>query len=147
MSDFRFLAPDEIPLLLPLARAFFAEGNLPGTLNERHFVATLKAHITRGTGFVIAAGLPIRGTVSGIMFNDMATAELCCMEFFWYVSAEERGSLGIRLLDAMETEAFKRGSVRVLMSHLSTPKTERFERVYARRGYTKREQIFMKGKT
>lgn len=144
MSEIRLLTSEEVPLLLPLARAFFAEGNIPGKLNEAHFVATLRAHLEHGTGFVFAGGHPIRGTISGVMFNDMATAELCCMEFFWYVRAGERGAIGLKLLAAWEQEAFRRGAVRIMMAHLETPKTKGFERLYERRGYAKREQIFMR---
>lgn len=144
MSELHLLTASEVPLLVPLIRQFFAEGNIPGKFNEPHAIATLKAHLTANTGFVFAAGCPIRGAICGVMYPDMATAEPCAIEFFWYCLAEERGSLGIRLLDAFEKEAFRRGAVRVLMSHLATPKTERFESMYARRGYVKREQIFMK---
>lgn len=144
MSELHLITAAEVPLLLPLIRQFFAEGNIPGKLNEPYAVATLTKHVEAGTGFVIAAGCPVRGAISGVMYPDMATAELCAVEFFWFVSPEERGSLGIRLLDAFEKEAFGRGAVRVMMSHLSTPKTERFESMYTRRGYMKREQIFIK---
>lgn len=143
----RLLTAAELPLLLPLIRAFFAEGNIPGKLNEPYAVKRLASHVEAGTGFAIADGVPIRGAICGILYEDMATAERCCMEFFWYVAKEERGSLGIRLLDALEKEAFKRGAVRVVMSHLSTDKTDRFDQMYARRGYTKREQIFIKGQS
>jgi len=144
LSELHLLTAAEVPLLLPLIRQFFAEGNIPGKLNEPYAVSTLQKHLQVDSGFVIAAGCPIRGAICGVMFPDMATAEPCAIEFFWYCMTEERGSLGIRLLDAFEKEAFRRGAARVMMSHLSTPKTQRFESMYARRGYVKREQIFMK---
>lgn len=144
MSEIRLLTAAEVPLLLPLAREFFAEGNLHGKLNEAHFVNVLRHHIGSGSGFVFAAGTPVRGTISGVMFNDMATAEPCCMEFFWYVRACERGAVGIKLLDAWEREAFSRGAVRIMMAHLDTPKTQGIERLYERRGFRVREKIFMK---
>lgn len=144
MFDIRLLTAPEVPLLLPLAREFFSEGNLPGKLNELHSVSVLRTHIEKGTGFALAAGFPIRGMISGIMFQDMATAEFCCMEFFWYVSQEERGSLGVRLLSAWEDQAIKMGAVRLLMAHLHSPETEKFTKMYDRRGYRMREQIFVK---
>jgi GNAT superfamily N-acetyltransferase len=104
----------------------------------------LTTHLTSGNGFVLVAGEPIRGMISGIMFEDMSTGELCCMEFFWFVDPNERGSIGIRLLDALESEARKRGAVRVLMAHLASEKTAKFEKLYERRGYELKEQVFYK---
>lgn len=144
MSELYLITPPETPLLLPLAREFMAEGNIPGALNEAHFVATLRAHLERGTGFVIVGGAPFRGMICGLTFPDMATAEPCCMEFFWFVNSQERGSLGMRLFDAWEQESVKRGCVRLMMAHHLTNKSEKFERLLTRRGYGKKEQVYMK---
>lgn len=148
MSDIRALAVAEIPLLLPLARQFHAtllRGNLnDAPLDEQHFQKNLRHHLTTGSGFVLVAGMPIRGMICGIMFDDMSTAERCCMEFFWYVDPAERGSLGIRLLAALEAEAESRGAVRVLMAHLASEGLEKFGRMYERRGYALKEQVFVK---
>jgi GNAT superfamily N-acetyltransferase len=145
----RSLPVHEIPLLLPLARQFhdsLLHGMLNhAPLNEAHFLKVLERHLTVGTGFVLVAGSPIRGMISGMMFEDMSTGELCCMEFFWFVDPNERGSIGIRLLDALEEEARKRGAVRVLMAHLASEKTAKFAKLYERRGYELKEQIFYKG--
>ena len=144
LNDIRLLPDYEVPLLLPLARAFYAEGNLPGALNEKHFVETLKNQINVGSCFVIVGGSPIRGTIAGIVFDDMMTSDRCCMECFWYVSSSERGSLGLRLLDAWENEALQRNASRLVMAHLHSENDERFTKLYGRRGYTMREQIFVK---
>lgn len=143
MSDIRAITAAEVPLLLPLARAFMAEGNIDGKLDERHFVANLQAHLERGTGFVFVAE-PLRGMICGIMFPDMATAEICCMEFFWYVDSHERGSIGMRLLQALEDEAARRKAVRIYMGHMVTDKSETFARLFGRRGYRMKEQVFIK---
>lgn len=139
----RSISAAEVPLLLPLARQFMGEGNIPGKLNEAHFVANLQTHLERGTGFVFVAD-PLRGMICGIMFPDMATAELCCMEFFWFVSTAERGAIGMQLLDALEREACARGAVRIYMGHMVTDKTAVFGRLFARRGYRMKEQVFVK---
>lgn len=148
MSEIRQLTAHEIPLLLPLARQFhdtLLRGNLNhAPLNEAHFQKILKHHLDAGTGFVIVGGAPIRGMICGIMFEDMSTAELCCMEFFWYVDQNERGSIGLRLLDALEAEANKRGAVRVMMAHLASEGNDRFRKLYERRGFAIKEQIFVK---
>jgi len=145
VHDIRLLTADEVPLLLPMIRAFFAEGNIDGTLNEAYATKLLRGHVAAETGFVLVAGLPIRAGICGIMYPDMATADPCCMEFFWYVSLPERGSsIGLRLLDAWEHEAKRRGAKRLLMAHYLTEKTAQFAKLYDRRGYKKREQIYVK---
>lgn len=148
MRDIRLLPAHELSLLLPLARQFhdsLLHGDLNhAPLNEAHFLKTLQHHLDAGTGFVLVAGTPIRGMISGVMFNDMSTAELCCSEFFWYVDKHERGSIGLRLLDALENEARSRGAARVLMAHLASEGTERFGRIYERKGFALKEQIFVK---
>lgn len=136
------LLPAEVPLLLPGARAFFAEGQIQGTLNEAHFVKTLAQGIDSGRMFVLSEGF--RGAISGTLFEDPATGELCCMEYFWYVDAHERGSLGVRLLAAFEHEAVRRGACRVLMMHHVSEQTEKFKHIYERRGYVLREQVFVR---
>lgn len=148
MSEIRLLSVQEIPLLLPLARQFhetLLRGNLNhAPLNEAHFQKILTHHLMVGTGFILVAGSPIRGMICGIMFEDMSTAELCCMEFFWFVDKNERGSIGLKLLDALEAEARSRGAVRVMMAHLSSEGNDRFGRVYERKGFAIKEQIFVK---
>lgn len=144
----RSLPVHEIPLLLPLARRFhesLLQGNLNhAPLNEQHFLNVLNTHLGNDTGFVLVAGSPIQGMICGIMFDDMSTAEKCCMEFFWFVEPAERGSIGLRLLDALEQEARSRGAVRVLMAHLASEQTSKFARLYERRGFQLKEQIFVK---
>lgn len=148
MSDIRSLPAHELPLLLPLARQFhesLLHGNLNhAPLNEAHFLKVLNTHVSGGTGFVLVAGSPIRGMICGIMFEDMSTAEPCCTEFFWYVDKNERGSIGLRLLDALEREACSRGAVRIMMAHLASEGTEKFGRIYERKGFALKEQIFVK---
>lgn len=140
----KLLIPAEVPLLLPGAREFFLEGQISGKLNESHFCKVLTDGIETSRMFVIAHGAPLRGAIGGVLFDDMATGEPCCMEYFWYVHKQERGSVGIRLLDAFEKESKNRGAVRVLMMHHVTNGSERFDHIYERRGYHLREQIFVR---
>lgn len=148
MSELRLLTAPELPLLLPLARQFHTSllhGNLNhAPLNEAHFQKVLAHHLNLGTGFIVVAGASVRGMICGIMFEDMSTAELCCMEFFWFVDKNERGSLGIRLLDALEAEARERGAVRIMMAHLASEGNDRFGKLYERKGFALKEQIFVK---
>lgn len=143
-NNIRLLLADEVSFLLPLARGFYSEGNLPGKLNEQHCIENVRKIIESGNGFVLAAGFPIQGAICGLMFRDANTADPCCMEHFWYVLPEQRGSIGIRLLDAWEKEAISRGAKRLLMAHIHTDKTSKFTDLYERKGYRMQEQIFSK---
>lgn len=145
MNDIRLLSSSEVPLLLPGARAFFAEGNLIGELNEAHFVDSLQAYIDKGIGFVLVAGNPpFRGAIAGAIFPDFASGVPRCMEFFWYVNQQERGFIGVRLLKEFENEAKKRGADNVLMMHLVAGKQDQFSAFFERCGYKLREQVFAK---
>ena len=145
MSDIRLLSPEEIPFILPGAREFFAEKNLLGTLNEPHLVKSLKTHHAAGVGFILVCGNPpFRGAIAGAVIEDFATADRVCMEFFWYVRASERGSVGVRLLKAFEDEARVRQARRVVMMHLVDEKAEGLVKLYEKRDYILREQMFSK---
>ena len=143
-NNIRLLLAEEVPLILPLIRQFYLEGNLPGELNESHFVTNLQRQIQSGSSFILASGFPIMGTIAGIVHEDMSTKELSCMEIFWYVDKNERGTRGLRLLQAWEEEAKRRGAKKLLMAHLAAHKMEKFEKMYEHRGYKLLEQIYMK---
>lgn len=145
MSEIRSLSADEVPLLLPGARAFFAEGNLAGRVNEKHMVDTLRRYIEAGIGFVFVAGdAPFRGAIAGSVVPDLHTGDPTCMEFFWFVHPGERGSVGPRLLAAFEREARQRGARRIWMLCLVGENTERISKFYRRAGYVHRESLFAK---
>lgn len=142
MTSIRKLEPYEVALLLPGARAFFHEGHIDGQLNEAHFVKQLTAQIENGVGVCFTADF--RGAIAAVFYLDLATAELCCMEYFWYVHAEERGSIGVRLLAALEAECERRGVRRLLMMHMVHEASERFDHLYRKRGYVHKEQLYVK---
>jgi GNAT superfamily N-acetyltransferase len=144
MSEIRALQFYEVPLLLPQAREFFKEGGICGELNDAHFTATLTKSLEARQAIVLVSGAPFRGAIAGVMFQDLATADWCCMEYFWYVAKEERGTLGLRLLDAFEKEAKSRGAVRIVMMHLENERAGKMQQLYERRGYKLREQIFVR---
>lgn len=140
----RLITPAEVPLLLPQAREFFREGQIQGNLNEPHFIQALTQQMQVDRMFVLAEGSPFRGAIAGAMFEDLATGELCCMEYFWYVDRHERGTLGVRLLAAFEEHALCRGARRILMMHHVNEQTEKFKHIYERRGYVLLEQVYVR---
>lgn len=143
----RQLTAPEVPGLEPLITNFFNEGNIHGKFDPKYSAKVLQSQIEAGTGFVIVGGDPICGGISGLMYEDIATGEKCCAEWFWYVNKEFRGtSLGLKLLNAYEQEAKKRKAVRMLMMHICQGKEHdsQFKRIYESRGYRMKEQIFVK---
>lgn len=144
MSELRLLMPEEVPLVLPLAREFFATGEIPGKLNEVHFVNLFRKQLAEGNAFIIAAGIPLRGMIAGFVHQDPFDGQLVCGELWWFVRKEERGSLGLRLFNAWEAEAKSRGAVRFQMAHLTGSKTDSLDRLFERKGYIMKEKIFVK---
>lgn len=141
-NEIRQVTADEVPLLMPGAREFYAEGRLYGKLNEEHCIRTLSGAITAGSAACFASAF--RGAIGGLFFPDLVTSELCCMEYFWFVRKEERGTLGVRLLKALEFECERRGARRLMLMHMVGPDRESFEHFYERMGYRLREQVFVK---
>lgn len=141
----RAIAAYEVPLLVPEAQAFFAEAPIAGAFNERHFVKALQEQVQANRAIVLACGSPFRGAIAGVLYNDMATGALCCMEYFWFVAKSERGTLGLRLLDAFEKVVKLAGATRLTMMHLVSPEHDaKFADLYGRRQYTLKERVFVK---
>lgn len=147
-TEVRLLAHDEMHLMLPGAREFFATGQLQGKLNEGHYVKTLSNYTKIGVGFVMARVVDgvLHGAIGGVISPDYATGELTCCELFFFVLAQYRGmgALGIKLMDAYEREARRRGAKRIFLMHLLTEGSCNLERVYARKGYTLVQHAFVK---
>lgn len=143
----RLLQADEVPLLEPLVQSFFDEGDLSGKFDPKYAEGILKGHLKADTGFAIVTGTPIHGGICAMMYPDMATGELCCCEWFWYVQKEHRnGSVGYKLLQSFENEAMRRGAVRITMMHLirNDHSDTQLQALYERRGYVLKEQVYTK---
>jgi len=144
--NIRSISPEEIPLIVPGGRAFFSEGAMPGSFNEPHFTAFMQNLMTSNIGFILTAFTDaggFAGAIGGTCFPDFATGDLTATEFFWYVLPEHR-MVGVRLLNAFEAEATRRGCVRIHMIHLANQSGEKLDAFYARRGYRYLEKVFTK---
>tara|TARA_R110000868_G_scaffold100489_1_gene276285 strand:- start:71 stop:523 length:453 start_codon:yes stop_codon:yes gene_type:complete len=142
----RLLNPSETAALIPGAKEFFAEGNLQGSLNERHFCETISKYINSGVGFCLVdeeSGV-FRGSIAAAIFPDYATGDVTCMELYWFVPKEDRGLRGVRLLKSFEAEARNRGAKRIMMMHLTSGKYDKFVHFYEKCGYSLKEQVFAK---
>lgn len=133
-------------LMLTGAREFFGTGQLQGTLNEDHYVKTLASYTESGVGFVLARvddGV-LHGALGAAIHPDYATGELTAVEFFFYVVKAYRGTLGLRLMDAFEKEAKRRGARRLFLMHLLTEGACNLSTIYSRKGYKLVEHIYAK---
>lgn len=81
------------------------------------------------------------GLISMLYFNH---AHLTGQELFWWIDPQERGSIGLRLLEALENEARARGCQSWAMIALDKVDPERTARIYERRGYRASERSFIK---
>lgn len=133
----------EVSKLLPGARAFFAEGAIVGDINEDHFCNTLQSLIEREQCICITTD-EYDGAIAGMLYPDLATGKMRCMEYFWFVHPDKRGKLGIKLLKALEQMAKAVGADHLIMAHLATETTEPLKRLYTKRNYQMREQLFYK---
>lgn len=81
------------------------------------------------------------GVISPVYFNH---GHISGEELFWWVSQDAPHMTGLRLLDALETEAQRKGCKTWQMKSLARLGGERMVRLYERRGYRSSEQSFIK---
>lgn len=81
------------------------------------------------------------GIVCPVYFNR---GHLSGEELFWWVSGEAPQMTGLRLLEALETEAREMGCQSWQMKSLARLNGERMGKVYERRGYRPSEHTFIK---
>lgn len=141
--EIRQITRDEACLCLPQARVFFAEGAIPGTLNEEHFVTQIQQFMDAGIGLFIAAidDGQVRGAIGGVAYPDFATGDLTAVELFWFVGPEYR-MVGVKLLIAFERLAKDRGCKRIHMVHLVNYSADKLDQFFERRGYRLTEKAF-----
>lgn len=147
MVDIREMAPDEVEAMIPLARKFFAEGNLPGNFAPDHFVDNWRNWIEAGVGVVFSAwrGFDLLGFLGGIRLVSPTTAEMELHEMFWFMDPDERiGTAGLRLLKAFEEEGQRIGAARVTMVHLCNDTGSRVAKLIERRGFQPLEVHYAK---
>ena len=92
------------------------------------------------TESLLVAGEPATGMIGGIIYPHYFNDEVIAQELFWWVSPLHRGS-GIKLLNAFEEWAEKRGADKVMM--ISLEKND-VSRIYTKRGYSALEHTYEK---
>ncbi|PWT76628.1 MAG: hypothetical protein C5B60_03850 [Chloroflexi bacterium] len=83
------------------------------------------------------------GAIGGTLSRDLNDHELIAVEQFWYVTHEARGH-GMRLLDEFDKVARLRGAVRVMAGHIHTGRTDLWQKVFQRKGFTILESHYIK---
>ena len=146
-SSISFLKPEDINLLAPLMKEFYEEGNIQGSFNQEYAAKSVGGLLQSGTGFCLYQGRPILGAICAFVYPDFGTGDLCCNEYFWFVTKKARGgSLGMRLFKAFEEEAKRRDVKRILVGHIMTSdeRDSTMKKVYESQGYKLKEQSFLK---
>lgn len=131
------LDPSELRVIIPGAHAFFEEGNIPGKLNEDHFIRTIRGFVESNQGFVVAGFSRDRtflGALGGLVVRDFATGDLTGSELFWYVLPGQR-TVGVRLFKAFEAECARRGAVRIHASYVDSYCSDRLGPIFKKWGY------------
>ena len=148
MGGIRNIERHELTMLLPGARMFRSEANLPGNFNAESFIGTLVELIDGGNWFCMIAegdGGDIEGAIAGLVHPDPMSGDRVCMEMFWFVRPEHRqGKTGLQLLDAWENEARARECKRMIMVRIVGLNDEALDKLYVRRGYKEFERSYIK---
>lgn len=129
---------EEIEQLTPMAKDFYAAGDLPGTIDTDMFVANWVNWINAGIGVVIGAVVDDRivGGCGGLVAISPNDGELEAQEMFWYLAEEHRSSgLGLKCLEAWEQVCRARGAQRISMARLCNPLGEKIGKWLESKGY------------
>ncbi len=134
----RPLMPHEAHAMSTLANEFYAEGDLPGMLDEQRFLSIWEMWLSQGSGLVIGAwhGEQLVGAIGGLFSFSPMTGDLELNEMFWFVGREARkAGVGLDLLDRFEQEARGHQADRVTMVHLANGVGQKVGELLKGRGY------------
>jgi GNAT superfamily N-acetyltransferase len=146
MIHIRQVEPVDVAGMVPAARSFFRENQLPGEFNAETFTLGWMGLIKAGCGFaftLVDERGDIKGGIGAVVNTDLNTGDKIAVEMFYYAMPEVRGN-GLRLLPIIEDAARARGCKRFWMIHLEDGRSERMERFYGKRGYELKEHLYMK---
>lgn len=138
----------DVPDLARLGALFHAESGLADLIEyvEADYAAWLSAVIgLPNVLMLVADDGEIKGATGGmvcpIYFN---AAHITGEELFFWVHPDSRGSLGLRLIEALESAARDAGCSSWHMKALAGVKPEATGRFYERRGYRPAENSYIK---
>lgn len=139
----RQAATEDVAEILRMGELFFNSNVWPEGVFFNKESAELTAHnlIENEDSIII---IDEGGMIAGMVFPFYFTGEIAGQELFWWVDEERRGSLGLRLITALENWARGRGAKHFSMVALEAGSPEKISRVYERRGYLAMEHHFMR---
>jgi len=112
---------EHISQMVPMARAFYAEFDLPGGVVPQVFTNNWKLWINRGFGIVTGAfdGDRLVGVAGGLIVNAANDGVLEANEQFWYLEpAYRHAGTGYRLFQEWEQACKEAGAKRISMIRL-----------------------------
>ncbi len=144
----RVAVPADLPRLVELARAFWAESAVlqsTGEFDEARFAGLWTALLASGAGVIFvleAAGLVV-GALGAVVYHEPYTDRLIGSEMFWFVEGAYRGR-GAQLYREFERWAADQECSQLRMVHLVDSMPERLHRFYAAAGYRPAEVHYTK---
>jgi hypothetical protein len=143
----RPLTIEELPLAMPLARAFALEQQRVGGFDDARALATWTRFLHSGSGDLIGLWQEGRlvGMIGCMVYDDLYDGLPVGQQMLWYVSPEaRRGTDAIRLLDAFEDWCDLKMARRRVVGRASYNHTDGLGKWYARHGYRDREIFSVK---
>ncbi len=132
-----------------IGRKFIEEAGHPFPMNSEHFFNFW--HQIRGLDmgefYVVFTPEDQLIGVMGVMFApDSFTGMPAAVESFWFVDPEHRksGRAALKMMQAYEADAKKRGCRMIHMCHLADLNAEGLGNFYKRRGYSPAESHYRK---
>lgn len=130
----------------PVAEEFYASSRFLTGFNLQRFAAFWAPMLESGLGSIIVAideSGRVAGAIGGVIYPEPYTGELVATEFFWFVSATQRGQ-GMTLYREFEAWARRGGASQIRMVHLLDSMPERLSAVYKRLGFEPAETHYVK---
>lgn len=142
----RLLQKNELSRVHKLGQWFFTAAKRPGAFNPVAFDRMWSALFDQGLALFLIAEQEgaVVGAFGAVVHEDYLSGQKTASEMFWVVLPESRGTLGLRLFNAFEAEAEKRGAERIMMIHLEHLTPDSLRKLYVRRGYRVIEQTYEK---
>lgn len=138
-AKIRYLKHGEQGLLLPLAREFYGQDFLPGSLDENHFLRQWDAWLKDRLGIVIVCAVEdeIVAAIGGLFAIGATTGQKELSEMFLFTSEKSRGrGYATELIDHFEAAGRVAQAHRIFLVHLADPIGQQvMSKIYDARGY------------
>jgi len=136
---------DQLQILAPMGLEFWNEMGMPGKFVPELWIESWKSLLHQSTALIIGLmrNQQLMGAIGGTIVRDLNDHEIIAVEQFWFVTSEARGH-GLRLLDEFDKVARFRGAKRVLVGHIHAGRTDLWQRILERKGFSLLESHYIK---